>query len=620
MNLQTFRCFKNAVLHVAGVVIVSALADPASAQDDHSPSGGLPQDWSHKYVVYSHPDTRDQAVQKGTLREWNEKAKDPRFVLQLEKVQERADRGHLDRLAAKKKPRPRHPPPQSGGVDWSVSLGSGATNNPAVFPAKYSFTVDSNPDCTNDFVVFPINAAGSATQPTIAAFNNLYTEPTGNAGSCGTGVTGPSVLWAYNTTRRVRTSPVLSLDGKSVAFVDGNASSGTLARVTLHVLRWKAGEGSIGSPISMTAGPISACPPGSATSCMLDLDLPIATGVSLGGSLFVDYDNDVGYVTDNNGRLYKVKDVFCATPTCQMTPVDPTNVWTVNTGAAGKLFSPVYDFNAHIFVTSLNGDLYMVTDNGSTGTLSGTVVAFGGNGSTVDGPIIALADSPSNHKVFAFANTGSTGHETKAVVVQSPVPISATVVTADLGINSPNDIYSGAFDNNYFGGTPSSGYLYVCSANTTTRAPSLYRIGFAGYPAMNGSIDAGPLVMSNSTSAVCAPLTEIYNTSTGHDWLFASITSQCQNGGAFVASNILTGPLNAACLRAFEITNAFPIPGTSPNDSSTGPRPGSVPTVQPAGPGTSGIIIDNVSTAAQASSLYFTTANFAVKLTQAGLQ
>ena len=267
----------------------------------------------------------------------------------------------------------------------------------------------------------------------------------------------------------------------------------------------------------------------------------------------------------------------------------------------------------------------MITDNGASGTLSGTVITVGSG--IVDAPILSIAASSSNNTVFAFAGTGTGTHNTKAVVVQSPIPLTGTVVTADVGLNG-STTYSGAFDNNYFGGSPSTGFLYVCGTSTAATTPALYRIGFGSYPTM-GSPSGGPLTMSTSASATCAPLTEIFNTNTSHDWLFASVTTGCQNGthSSFSASNILTGSTaTGGCIRAFEITSAFPSPGTSPNNTSTSPpepsgETGSVPTVATSG-GTSGIIIDNVSTSAQASSLYFGTlsGNSAVKLTQSQLQ
>ena len=73
-------------------------------------------------------------------------------------------------------------------MDWSVNLGGAAsTIAPGMYPAKYGFRVDAPPDCTNDFVVFALNVAGSSSQATIVGYNNLYTEPGGTGFCPGTG-------------------------------------------------------------------------------------------------------------------------------------------------------------------------------------------------------------------------------------------------------------------------------------------------------------------------------------------------------------------------------------------------------------------------------------------------
>ena len=51
---------------------------------------GLPVDWSHRHVIYSNPDTEEEAAAKGELDEWNRKANDPRFILQLERKEAKA--------------------------------------------------------------------------------------------------------------------------------------------------------------------------------------------------------------------------------------------------------------------------------------------------------------------------------------------------------------------------------------------------------------------------------------------------------------------------------------------------------------------------------------------------
>ncbi len=80
-----FRRLKTAFLPVTCGLFICATAAPAMAQGAADTPLGVPQDWSHRHVIHSNPDTLEEAAAKGTLDQWLKKADDPRFVLQLEK-------------------------------------------------------------------------------------------------------------------------------------------------------------------------------------------------------------------------------------------------------------------------------------------------------------------------------------------------------------------------------------------------------------------------------------------------------------------------------------------------------------------------------------------------------
>jgi hypothetical protein len=97
----------------------------------------------------------------------------------------------------------------------------------------------------------------------------------------------------------------------------------------------------------------------------------------------------------------------------------------------------------------------------------------------------------------------------------------------------------------------------------------------------------------------CSPLQEVYNSNTDIDWLFLSVANYCN----------ATGGGTAGCAQNFMLpATGFPAPAVAGAAESTG---------------TSGIIVDNISTAGQASNIYFGTlaggSNSAVKLSQSGL-
>ena len=194
--------------------------------------------------------------------------------------------------------------------DWSINLGAGGTAA-NMFPAKFTFDITAAPSCVNDYVVYPVNAAGSATQANIVAFNNLYSGTAGGTGACNRTPSGTddgvsaTVLWSYNVSAiggAVTTSPTLSWDytgvagsvlGTKVAFVE--SAPGQNAH--FHVLAWRAGDGHDATnlqntmkPVSITSGSFVTTDPapgsGTATDLALSADLGGPDTIS---PPFVDY-------------------------------------------------------------------------------------------------------------------------------------------------------------------------------------------------------------------------------------------------------------------------------------------------------------------------------------------
>jgi hypothetical protein len=191
--------------------------------------------------------------------------------------------------------------------DWSQDLGTGGTIGATNYPAKFSFQI-ATANCASaaqpDFVVYGTGLAGSATQATIAAFDNLYSGCSG---------TVPTVYWAYDTGGAAVTSPVFSLDGKQIAFVQTGGGYAS----TLVLLKWAASTTeTIGSPMTLAPLPHSLYP-ACIGPCMTTLTLQHA-GINekdSNSSVFYDYANDVAYVGDDAGWLHKYTPVFKGVPT-----------------------------------------------------------------------------------------------------------------------------------------------------------------------------------------------------------------------------------------------------------------------------------------------------------------
>ena len=720
MNRIARRFFLTAFIAAMGGVL-SGMSGPVFAQANTPEAGrGLPQDWSHKHLLYPNPDTRDEAARKGSLafEHWNENYKDPRFALQVARktrfVQATEESPFSPEQLEWANRHRRDPPPAGPDIhrDWSYVLGgaNSGVGTAGVFPAKYNFDINAAASCANDFVVYttaasgaadvagvlasrtgtftgnPTNAqtvtiangttrtiiltasttlntgtnfliggtttitatnlaaaivrngntagvtatsaaavvtitaithgaggnsitlaktltnftwagatltggTGTAGQPTIVAFNQLYS-------SCG--ATVPATYWSFNTGAAVtQTSPVLSLDGKQVAFVQ---SAGTAASLVL--LKWSS-TGTLGAPAapaSVTLANYRAC----AAPCMTVI--AFNTGPNdTNSSPFYDYINDILYVGDDSGKLHKFTGVFF-----NGTPAEVIVTWPVTVSAANILSSPVYDsVSGLVFVGSAagaatGGQLHSV--NAATGALvsSGALSAASSVG-VHDSPIV---DSTAK-RVYVFVGSGS-GAANGSTCTGGPCltvyQFSAPFVANNTGTNvqvgrsrttSPgNVLYSGGFDNAYYtSGTPSSpsGNLYVCGSRTGTVArPTLWKIPITAN-AMGAPV-IGPLIAGANTD--CSPITEVMNGA--NDYIYASLAA---GGNQTVCAG--------ACIYLFNLTGltwgATAVAGAGL--AATG--------------GTSGIIIDNISATAGASQIYYSTLTSpgnAIQASQAALQ
>jgi hypothetical protein len=625
---------------------------------------GIVQDWSRRHVVFPRlgPIEGLIAVQRDhrALLSWQEEARKD------------WQRSRLPR-------RPRAPQAEMKR-DWNISLGTGSTAA-AMFPAKFGLDVNATASCANDFIVYPVNVAGSITQPNIVGFNNLYSggskgitgsittgsttvtitagavvtaadigQPitgagipaadtiatvTGNPGTSltlvaaatattaglaitvGTGAAGfcngrvaqgtadnpllATTMWSYAISAAggtVATSPALSMDGTKIAFVET-----TGAAAHFHVLAPKAGDGqdaanaqNVLKPVLINSG-FDATAPAAGTGAVTDLTLG-ATSDTL-SSPFVDYNTDKAYVGNDGGVLFRVKNVFCATAACTgggspAPSLDAT--WGVAgaltiggscTGASGKLTGAVLDSNTgNIFVGCADGKLYGFTSAGVA--IAGSPLAVGdgtANGGIVDPPMIDAVNK------FVYVASGSNGgasvlFQASTSSFTAPAPVKAT-----LGVGASHPLHAPAFNNAYFNsGTIANWLIYDWAVNASNQV-TLYGVTFAAGHAMTSGAAANNFPIVGSVGVELSPVTEFLNGAT--DQLFVSgLVNASPN---FIENNINTFP--AAVL------------------ASTAE-----------GTGTSGIVVDNNSADAEASSIYFgvlgaaaPNGNSAVKLTQTGL-
>jgi len=571
------------------------------AQSDSSKSSrmGFPQDWSHNHVVFSNPSNLQsldsirqdprllhQLLKRNTLglnRSPQGQALEPQDLSQANDFSQDQDLARLEQLDAERPRNGKH-------IDWSVTLGAaGSRVSRGMYPAKYSFDTTLPPDCVNDFAVFTTSLAGSATQATLVAYNQLYSAQGVPGGLCNQN--GPSVKWAYNTGGAIQNSPVLSEDGTKIAWVESTTAG------ILHVL-------TIGTTGLNGASVTAPAVPGTGNNAVLaTVNLRLGTPAD-GSSVYPDYTHDVGYTGDNRGFLHKITGLFKGTPAEVR-----TGGWPIRVFVNAHLRSPVIDLvTNNIFMTDTLGHLLYVREVGSTSgicataappCLGSTFITLPSGAAFADPPIV---DSSTGRVFAATANADGTNSQ----ILQTDTALGS-LVTVNVGAaDAPRPLHNGMFDNNYFN-SPSTGFYYVCGKNAARR-PTLYRIGFNASGVMNPAPDAATIALARGLGE-CSPATEFFNTGSvpQKDWYFVSVSSNC---GA-------VGGGNGGCIMSFDITAGMPVAASHVARETTG---------------TSGIVVDNISQAAQASSIYFSTignalcgdgiatGGCAVKLTQAGLQ
>ena len=581
------------VLLGAVIVFTLVMVREAKAGDENEQKQHLVTDWSHRHLTYSEPHSLMQRFQLST---------DPRYVQQV--ARKNAERRGIGRDQWRWYHAPENPRSLKG--DWSMDMGAGATVGAGNYPAKYTFD-STTANCATDFVVYNTGLAGSASQASIVAFNNIYSV------TCG--ATVPTTYWSYNTgSGAVVTSPVLSYDGAQVAFIQNTAGASNLV-----VLRWKASNGTLAIPVTPGTGP---CLP-AAAPCQTSVALSTATvlsatatpapfsctGVDSHSSPFYDYGQDVLYVGDDSGCLHKFTGVFLGTPTEVL--ASGANVWPAAlTTGFGHLNSPVSVAKtvknaAEVLITGADGEVYAVD------TTIGGVYPSGAN--SIDPQLTqpgfddaALVDVTAG-EMYVFARKSSTfvgggtfpGTPNVPSVFEIAIPANPSAIHAaaytqgivsDTGAAVPSSaVYVGTFDDLYYSSGTNSGYMYTCSTHNTgtTTVNALWVITVTSGVMVPATIALGPSLTTANVG--CSPITEFNNTGTTNDRIFLSVTGSPITAAPISCTSALTG-----CIMSFDVDS--PLLATSATSATAA-----------AAGGTSGIVVDNsAAVAGGASQVYFT--------------
>jgi hypothetical protein len=625
------RVFGFAFLAAALSVLTgkSPAQDAPSIPDSQSPRVSTPlgivQDWSTQHVIYT---------RNGSVDDMLKVRNDPRFLnsylqhykgehptqIQTASEETLSESGSAGDRAAEVQPElpilwreslplPVRKPPLKNKhtkIDWAVDLGPTWGMAIGESPAFYGANLDGTPACTTgagsigDFIVYSLKAAPTkGTQANLVGLTNVY------AGSSPTGYCGanPTFLFSYAIgTGGSLLSPVLSLDGKKVAWIE-NSTSTTPNHAIFHVTTWAYGQGT-----NATAGSVAV---GSGSSDVaIDYTSSAYSGcsasakVNTNSEIYVDYPSDTAFVGADNGILYHLKGVFKGTPSFDFCIV-------VKSAAGTALSGPVYDSllsPPEVFIADSN-TLWAYTVAANSFTLK-TSRTYGAGTLTGPGPVLDAF----NNFIYLFSADDTSGNTS---VTQMPITLASSVVVP-LGPKSGNAypiLFYGTFDNNYFNNGPkgANSTLYSCGTDaTTTTAQDLFAIGFI---AASGLMNTTPIMPANKNvnpggnGGTCSPITEFYDGT--KDRIFVGMGQHNATSGANV-------------VQMWDVTTHLTSASATPTAQA----------INYAG-GSSGLIVDNnANSTAQAESVYFTTLApqnvagqscpsgrvCAVKLTQTGLQ
>jgi len=491
----------------------------------------------------------------------------------------------------------------SSAFAWGGATLAGGQSvvGPGQYPAKFSFST-TTANCGNatapDYVVYNTGTPGSTTQANIVAYDNIYSGCSGTA---------PTVYWSYYTgTGSALTSPVLSLDGTKVAFIETPASGGAV----LRILKWATGSGNgtdYSAPANITstdnhtntyAGAMgneawSAC---TSSPCMISVAFQTEANPDTTSPPWYEYDTDVLWVGDNAGYLHEFTGVFNGTPgelttasggTCGASCVWPIAVST------GALTGPVYD-QAHslLFVGASGGHLYSVSATNTTAAVETSNRVGFATADITDPPVVDPAAGAAG-EVYLFVSGDAATSPSSGVFQFAEGSISSSSGTEDkvgTGSTGSTPLYQGTFDNAYFTSSNTSGNMWVCGQ--TGGDPSLYTIPIASGGTITAATLTGVNVVS-ATPATCSPVSEFCNNggaactaSAGTDYIFVSPQTQPSSGQ-------VTGcTASEGCVISYSLNTA----GTTATLKGAGPSPG----------GASGMIVDTQSTSETGTlQLYF---------------
>ncbi|MGA9542997.1 MAG: hypothetical protein WBQ85_05490 [Candidatus Sulfotelmatobacter sp.] len=393
-------------------------------------------------------------------------------------------------------------------------------------------------------------------------------------------------------------------------------------------------------PVHVNATAPASAAPSAVTATTSVVTVTVNNSLSIGELVTITGVTSNTHCTAADATAINGLQIPITTSTTQLTfdatiPTATTGTGCTVTGAtvtqgSNFLSSPVVDVGntGNIFIGDSSSNFYEITPTGvieatlalgvSGGTNQGLI-----NGGIRDGAILDSTNSVGYVVSACSPNTSAASGETDTGTAGNPGLVqfaftsntltSVTITGLDTGANQSCTtanfpLYAPTPDNRYFtlgiGSATEANNGEIIGASSGTGGQQLKPFSF-----VSSVLQAAPLgkPQLGTNASVMSPLTEFYNASAGVDYLFVGVNASPTELYTIALPNPLEIGLGVA--PAALATNTADVAG-----------------------GTSGIIVDDDSTDAQASSIYFgtlatstticgtTAAYCAVKLTQAALQ
>ncbi len=359
---------------IAAVVLFAATA--SGQVYDRLP---LPQDWSHRHLIFSAPDF-SVGAQQGAAAKRNSISDDPRWELQLRKraldanVTSRlaTDAAILSLSAKAAADRVKRRKPEADPQihrDWSNVMGGAAgVGRAGTFPAKYGFDIGTA-DCVNDFVVFTTASSGATGSGAFATRDGSFSA---NA------IAGDTVTITNGT--RVLTLTASASVNTGLNFQNGSAST-SATNLALAIARNGGAVGVTATSPSAGTVRVTAITQGAGANsiALADNNPRFAwAGATLAG----------GSGTAGQPTLFALNQLYSSCGSA--TQAVPATLWSYTTGAAA--------FAETSPVLSIGGDQVAFVQR--TGTVASLVLLkwSGSAPGTVGAPTVPTSVAPASYR------------------------------------------------------------------------------------------------------------------------------------------------------------------------------------------------------------------------------